>query len=56
MKNVWIIMKKELTRFFTDKRMLLSLILPAIVIYAVYSLMGNFMSNQMMVDLSLIHI
>lgn len=50
MKNVWIIMKKELTRFFTDKRMLLSLILPAIVIYAVYSLMGNFMSNQMMVD------
>ncbi len=50
MKNVWIIMKKELTRFFTDKRMLLSLILPAIVIYAVYSLMGNFMSNQMIVD------
>lgn len=50
MKNVWIIMKKELTRFFTDKRMLLSLILPAIVIYAVYSLMGNFISNQMMVD------
>lgn len=50
MKNVWIIMKKELTRFFTDKRMLLSLILPAIVIYVVYSLMGNFMSNQMMVD------
>ncbi len=50
MKNVWIIMKKELTRFFTDKRMLLSLILPAVVIYLVYSLMGNFMTNQFTVD------
>ncbi len=50
MKNVWIIMKKELTRFFTDKRMLLSLILPAIVIYGVYSLMGNFMTDQFTVD------
>lgn len=50
MKNVWIIMKKELTRFFTDKRMLISLILPAVIIYAVYSLMGNFISNQITVD------
>ena len=43
-------MKKELTRFFTDKRMLISLILPAVIIYAVYSLMGNFISNQITVD------
>lgn len=43
-------MKKELTRFFTDKRMLISLILPAVVIYVVYSLMGNFMKNQFTVD------
>lgn len=50
MKSVWIIMKKELTRFFTDKRMLLSLILPAVIIYAVYSLMGNFMMDQFTVD------
>lgn len=43
-------MKKELTRFFTDKRMLISLILPTVIIYAVYSLMGNFISNQITVD------
>lgn len=50
MKNIWIIMKKELARFFTDKRMILSLILPAIVIYGVYSLMGNFLEEQFGVD------
>lgn len=50
MKNIWIIMKKELTRFFTDRRMLLSLILPAVVIYLIYSLMGNFMNQQFGVD------
>ncbi|MBQ7643375.1 MAG: ABC transporter permease [Clostridia bacterium] len=34
-------MKKELKRFFTDKRLLLTLLLPGLVIFAVYSVMGE---------------
>lgn len=45
MKHIWILIKKELKRFFTDRRMLLSLLLPGIMIYAIYSLMGGFMGN-----------
>ena len=41
MRDILTIMKKELKRFFTDKRMLLSLILPGVVIYFVYSLGGK---------------
>ena len=48
MRDILTIMKKELKRFFTDKRMLLSLILPGVVIYFVYSLMGNFMGEAFM--------
>ena len=36
MSNILIIMKKELKRFFTDKRMLLSLFLPGIILYLIY--------------------
>lgn len=50
MKNILTIIKKELTRFFTDKRMLLTLILPGIVIYLMYSMMGNFMMNAFTAD------
>ncbi len=35
------IVKKELCRFLTDKRMLLSLLLPGVLIYVMYSLMGT---------------
>lgn len=45
MRNVLIIMKKELKRFFTDKRMLLSLFLPGVILYIIYSLMGNFIGG-----------
>ena len=45
MRNIFIIMKKELKRFFTDRRMLVSLFLPGIILYFVYSLMGNFMGD-----------
>jgi len=38
-------MSKEFTRFFTDKRMILMTLLPAIMIYATYSLMGMLMGN-----------
>ena len=50
MKNILTIIKKELTRFFTDRRMLLTLILPGIVTYLMYSMMGNFMMNAFTAD------
>lgn len=46
MRNLWTIVKKELRRFFTDKRMLLGLFLPGIVIFSVYSLMGDVMTSS----------
>ncbi len=45
MKNVLTIMKKELRRFFGDRRMLATLILPGLLIYIIYSLMGGALSN-----------
>ncbi len=50
LNNIWTIIKKELKRFFTDKRMLITLFLPGILIYFIYSLMGNFMSSAMTSD------
>ena len=47
MRNVWTIVKKELKRFFTDRRMLLALFLPGIIIYLIYSLMGDFIGGAM---------
>lgn len=43
MKNLWTIIKKELRRFFTDKRMLAALLLPGILIFVLYSIMGDIM-------------
>jgi len=40
-KNIVTLIKKELLRFFTDKRMLFSLILPGLMIFVLYSVMGN---------------
>ena len=45
MNNVFTILKKELRRFFTDKRMLLSLFLPGILIFIIYTAMGSIFSN-----------
>ncbi|NMA05789.1 MAG: ABC transporter permease [Acholeplasmataceae bacterium] len=50
MKNIMTIVKKELRRFFTDRRMVASLILPGIIIFALYSIMGSFMGRQMSVE------
>lgn len=47
MRNIWTIIKKELKRFFTDKRIIVSLFLPGILIYFVYSFMGSFMKDAM---------
>ena len=46
MRNVLTIFLKELKRVFTDRRMLVSLFLPGILIYLVYSLMGTVMTNM----------
>ena len=37
MKNIWTIMKKEFSRFFKDKRLVLARVLPGILIYLIYS-------------------
>ena len=50
MKNILTILKKELKRFFTDYRMLLTLFLPGIIIYVMYSFMGDFLTSSMEVD------
>ncbi len=45
MKNILTIMKKELRRFFGDRRMLATLVLPGLLIYIIYSLMGGALSD-----------
>lgn len=45
--NIWTVMKKEFTRFFTDKRMVLTtLIMPGLMIYFLYTFMGNGITSQ----------
>ena len=39
--NIFTIMKKELARFFGDRRMVASIFLPGILIYLIYTLMGD---------------
>lgn len=46
MKNIKTIFIKELKRIFTDKRMLLALFMPGILIFIMYTVMGKLMSNQ----------
>ena len=41
MKNIWTVMKKEFARFFRDRRLVVSLFLPGILIYLIYSLLGS---------------
>ena len=48
MRNIIVIFLKELKRVFLDKRMLISLFLPGILIYVIYTLMGNLMSTTIM--------
>lgn len=47
MKTILTIVKKELKRFFTDPRMLLSLFLPGLLIYGLYSVMGTYVQKSM---------
>ena len=43
--NILTVMKKELRRFFGDRRMLATLILPGLLIYVMYSLMGGALTD-----------
>ncbi len=46
MKGIIAIIKKEFARFFLDRRMLLTtIIMPGLLIYIVYTLMGTFMTE-----------
>lgn len=46
MKDILVVLKKELKRFFTDYRMLLAMILPGILIYIIYSFMGPIINSN----------
>jgi sodium transport system permease protein len=51
MRNgVLTIMKKELARFFGDKRMVVSILMPGVLIYITYVFMGSAMGSAFSVD------
>ena len=47
MKGILTIFKKELARFFGDKRLILTILMPGILIYVIYSFMGGMMADTM---------
>ncbi|MDE6242065.1 MAG: ABC transporter permease [Anaeroplasmataceae bacterium] len=51
MRSIGIILKKELKRYFTDVRMLIGIILPGLLIFLLYSVMGDFMGNNTSTDI-----
>jgi len=50
MKNIATIMRKEYARFFGDKRMVAMTLLPAVLIYVIYSFMGVAMQSMFAPD------
>jgi sodium transport system permease protein len=46
MKNILTVIKKELLRVFKDPRLILVLLMPGLLIYAMYSILGNMLSNS----------
>lgn len=45
MKNIITILKKELKRIFTDPRMIATLVLPGLIVFIVYTVIGNVVSS-----------
>ena len=45
MRSIVTVMKKEFARFFLDKRMVIMMLLPAVLIYVIYSFMGTAMAS-----------
>lgn len=53
--NTFAVMKKELARFFGDKRMVLAtVIVPGLLIYIMYSFMGNAITNKFETDVGFV--
>jgi len=50
MNGILTVMKKEFARFFGDRRMIIMTLLPAILIYVVYSFMGTAMQDMFAAD------
>ena len=50
MSGIITIMKKELSRFFSDKRTVAGILLPGIMIYVLYTFMGSAMGSAFGVD------
>ena len=48
--NVLTIIKKEFSRFFKDKRMIITILLPGILIYLLYSVIGTVFENSNKID------
>lgn len=46
MKTIIAVFKKEIKRFFTDPRMLMSIILPGLLLFVIYTVMGEAMSDM----------
>ena len=54
MKGILTIFKKELARIFGDRRLaFVTILFPGILIYTIYSLMGNFIMSDMQADTTL---
>ncbi len=50
MSKIITIIKKELKRFFGDRRMLTTLIMPGLLIYIIYNLLGSFIGDALQVE------
>ncbi|MCL2045953.1 MAG: ABC transporter permease subunit [Oscillospiraceae bacterium] len=48
--NILTVTKKEIARFVGDKRMIMMILLPAVMIYVMYSFMGSAFTNLFSVD------
>ncbi len=48
--NILTIMKKEFKRIFGDRRMVMSIVLPGLLIYVIYSIMGSTIMSSVSVD------
>ena len=46
MNTILAVFKKEIKRFFTDPRMIMGIILPGILIFVIYTVMGTVMSDM----------
>ena len=48
--GIFTIMRKELSRFFSDKRMVVSILIPGVLLYVLYGFMGDAMGSAFGVD------